>query len=66
MDINLNECQTNEECKDNKFYTKDICSGNEIKLCSNKINYTLVFLIGIVVIVILIILLFLLFRKKSS
>lgn len=64
LDFIVHECQTNEECSDGNFLTKDACSDDEIKMCSSSTNITLI-IIFVVVVIILIIILYLIFRKKG-
>lgn len=61
--IIINECVTNQECSDFKFWTKDTCSGNEYKICSNTLNYIII--ISIILLVLLFIILAIAFIRKN-
>lgn len=64
--IIINECATNQECNDGKFWTKDVCSGNEYKICSNPLNYLVVGAIILVILLVIILIGFIIKRSNSQ
>lgn len=62
-DIIINGCLQNAECDDSKFWTRNVCSGIDYKVCSNPLNWVL---ISIPIAIILVIVLVILSRKKQS
>jgi hypothetical protein len=60
--IVINECLADKECKDNKFWTKNICSGEKYKVCSSSINYLL---IGVIILLIILFIILITFIKRK-
>lgn len=61
----LHDCETDKDCSDSKFYTKDSCSlEGEIKMCENKFDSLYIYL-GLILVFIIIFSLFLFIRKRK-
>lgn len=53
-EIIINECYIDNECDDGKFWTKNLCFGDEYNLCSNPNNNIVILSILLIVLVIFI------------
>lgn len=66
IQFTINQCQDNQECSDNSLFTKDICEGEEIKVCGHSTNYAVILGISLPILFIVILILILIFRKKRT